>query len=101
MKTSRLFAAHLLLMFPALLFMLSLVLREIHASFAVRLVGWYAARMWTLWVLLIALPLLVLSSGSFALFRFGEPRKAAPTIATTTVSAALVLAIVALHMAAN
>ena len=61
--------AQLLLIFPSALFMGALVVRELQplqnepAHTAQQLVMWYAARMWTLWVLLIALPFAVLVTG--------------------------------------
>lgn len=68
-------AAYLLLMFPAILFMGALVVRELSplqhepAHTAHRIVMWYAGRGWTLWALLITLPLAVLASGCVTLLR--------------------------------
>lgn len=62
-------AAEWLLIFPALLFMTSLVVRRLSpldaepARTAQDIAMWYAGRQWTLPVLLIALPLLVLAIG--------------------------------------
>jgi hypothetical protein len=62
-------ATELLLVFPALLFMSALIIRNQQpmqyepARSAQRIVTWYAERQWTLWVLLIALPLAVLVGG--------------------------------------
>jgi hypothetical protein len=75
--THRSFAtAELLLIFPAVLFMTALFLRSIQpqeyepAHSAERIVEWYAARPHTgLWLLMIALPLIVMTAGSAALIR--------------------------------
>jgi hypothetical protein len=62
-------AAQLLLIFPAVVFMGSLVVRNLSplqnepAHTAQQIVMWYVGRMWTLWVLLITLPLGVLVTG--------------------------------------
>lgn len=117
-------AAQLLLMFPAILFMGALVVRQLSplqhepAQTAQRIVMWYAGRMWTLWALLIALPLTALVTGGAALLRGWSklpqlPNRVQQGLATIrgdramrfvvlmTLTAGLVLAIVALHMAAN
>ena len=116
--------AQLLLIFPSALFMGALVVRELQplqnepAHTAQQLVMWYAARMWTLWVLLIALPFAVLVAGCVTLARnWGDdvklPQTAQQTLAAiradramlfisaTTLTAGAILAVVALHMAAN
>jgi hypothetical protein len=79
---------------------------------------WYAGRLWTLWVLLITLPLAVLVTGSVTLARNRrddlELRQAAQQrlsaihadramlfVAAMTLTAGVILAIVAIHMAAN
>ena len=115
--------AQLLLIFPSLLFMGALVVRELQplqnqpAHTAQQLVMWYAARMWTLWVLLIALPFAVLVTGCVTLARNWRDDTKLPQavqklaasradwamlfVAATTLTAAAILAIVALHMAAN
>ena len=65
----------LVLIFPAGLFMTALVLRNLQplqyepARSAQQLVMWYAGRMWTLWFLLLGLPLIVLVSGCAELLR--------------------------------
>src|SRR5579862_8843062 len=65
----------LLLIFPATLFMTALVVRTLQplqnepARTAQRIVMWYAEREWTLWILLIALPLAVLVTGCATLIR--------------------------------
>jgi hypothetical protein len=116
--------AQLLLIFPSVLFMGALVVRELQplqnepAHTAQQLVMWYAGRMWTLWVLLIALPFAVLVTGCVTLARNWRDDmklsqaaqqtlaaiRADPAmllVAATTLTAGAVLAIVALHMAAN
>src|SRR5580700_10276529 len=69
-------AAELLLIFPAVLFMTSLFARAIQpmqfepAHTAKRIVDWYAAQPHIgLWLLLIAMPLSGLVTGSIVLFR--------------------------------
>ena len=117
-------AAQLLLMFPAILFMAALFVRQLSplqdepAHTAHRIVMWYAGRVWTLWILLITLPLAVLVTGCITLLRSWShvpelPRRAqrglavihadrtALFIAMTTLTAGVVLAIVAIHMGAN
>jgi hypothetical protein len=117
-------ATQLLLVSPAALFMTALLVRHVRpvqyepAHTAQRIVMWYAGRDWTLWVLLISLPLAVLVIGCGHLLRSWnedvETRQAvrqplaaihAPPatllIATATLIAGGILAVVALHMLAN
>jgi hypothetical protein len=116
-------AAQLLLMFPAILFMGALVARQVSplqhepAHTAGRIVMWYAARMWTLWALLVTLPLAVLVTGCVTLLRswsnvpeLHRTRQGLTAmyadrpmlcVAMMTLTAGVVLAIVAMHMAAN
>jgi hypothetical protein len=117
-------AAQLLLMFPAILFMGALVVRQLSplqhepAHTAHRIVMWYAGRIWTLWALLITLPLAVLVTGCIMLLRSWSnvpelPHRAQQGLAAIyadwamlfvammTLTAGVVLAIVAMHMAAN
>jgi len=114
MKAKRtLVAAQLLFMFPAILFMGSLVVRQLSplqyepAQTAHRIVMWYAGKIWTLWTLLITLPLAVLIIGCITLLRgWGNVAKAPHRaqqlfVAMMTLTAGFVLAIVALHMGAN
>jgi len=85
---------------------------------AQRIVMWYAGRMWTLWVLLLALPFTGLVTGCATPLREwnrdlelpNTPRqsfavlRAHPTtlvVGGTTLTAAAILVIVALHMLAN
>jgi hypothetical protein len=87
---------------PAAVFMAALVLRRLPqtgvAVPADHLVDWYAARMWTLWLLLLLMPMATFFSGLAALAQAWTPRF--PFVATTLV-AAVILVIVVLHMAAN
>jgi hypothetical protein len=124
MKTRFVAFLEVLLLFPALLFMGALVVRELQplqyepAHSAQQLVMWYAGRMWTLWVLLLALPLTVLVTGCATLLRswnrdvlfsntarqslaLARTHFATLLVAATTVTAAGILAIVVLHMLAN
>jgi hypothetical protein len=117
-------ATELVLIFPAALFMIALLARRLQllpyepARIAERIVMWYAGRGWTLWVLLIALPLAVLVIGGATLLRSWrddtESRQAArqPStaihlhlatwiIAAATLAAGVILAVVAVHMLMN
>lgn len=115
-------AAELLLVFPAALFMTSLFVRNLQpqqyepARTARQIVEWFSASPHLgLWLLLIALPLTVLSTGSGALWRrwSHEPDLRHATrqtlsilrthlssvlVAAATFTAGSVLAIVALHL---
>lgn len=112
--------AHLLLISPALVFMGSLMLRNLQAlqnepaQTAQQIIMWYAGRMWTLWLLLLAIPLSVLVTGCLSLLRRWTLLRsaqqeiravqadwAARSIFVTTIAAAIILTIVILHMAAN
>ncbi len=95
------------LLLPAVLFMTALVVRRLFpapaASGAERIVQWYASRMWTLWLLLLAMPAAALVTGAASLAdswtrraRLDVAASAAPTL-----TAAAILAIVVLHMLAN
>ncbi len=117
-------AAQSLLIFPAVLFMGALVVRnfsplqEEPAHTAQQIVMWYAGRMWTLWVLLIALPFGVLVtgctmfahnwSGDAGLLQGGKQalvvlrgNGAMLVVGLLTLTAGIILAIVVLHMLAN
>ncbi len=124
MKTVKpsLAAAELLLIFPAALFMGSLVVRSLQptqfepAHTAQRIVDLYAHSVHIgLWLLLIAFPLIVLATGCITLMRAwnsdaGLRQAALRTldsvrahlatlfVAIATVAAGVILAIVALHM---
>jgi len=112
------------LIFPAILFLAAVLVgagdppQYELARVAQGIVTWYSARMWTLWVLLLMLPLAVLAAGCLTLLgswnRVAEltvvARPAAALlpapfatffVAGTTVSSAAVLAVVVLHMLAN
>src|ERR1700733_14127488 len=110
----------LLLILPATLFMTSLVVRTLQplqnepARTAERIVTWYAERQWTLWILLIALPLAVLVTGCVTLMHGTLKRSdarqtlaairahpAALFIAAATLTAGVFLVIVVVHMLAN
>jgi len=112
-------ALDFVLIVPAALFMAALVIRNLPlhevANAAQRVVIWYSGKLWTLWVLLLALPFTVLITGCMTLFRDRiEMSNAARQpiglirtepvslfVAALTLSAAGILAIVLLHMLAN
>ena len=105
-------AFELLLILPAALFMAALVARNLQPlqDSAQQLVMWYAGRIWTLWVLLLALPLTVLVTGCATLadsFQSGRILSvvradlAMLSLAVTTVLGGAILVIVVLHMLAN
>ncbi len=98
----------LLLILPAALFMTALFVRTLQplqyepARTAQQVVMWYAGRTWTLWVLLIAMPISVLAIGCATLSRgWKRAQPATLLVATATVTAGGILAIVILHMLAN
>jgi len=105
----------LLLILPAALFMTALVVRTLQplqnepARTAERIVAWYAERQWTLWILLIALPLAVLVTGCATLIGKDTRQtlaaiRAQPAMllaAAVTLTAGVFLVIVVLHMLAN
>jgi hypothetical protein len=122
--TRLLAATELALLFPAALFMTALVVRELRpqqlepARTAQLIVMWYAGRMWTLWLLLVSLPLAALVTGGAALLRsrsrdgelvrtvgqsLGLMRVPLATllVATTTLTAGGILVLVTLHVLAN
>jgi hypothetical protein len=124
MRTRIIALLGLVLILPASLFMTALALRSLQplqyepARSAQQLVMWYAGRMWTLWVLLLGLPFIGLVSGCAEILRGGSrdtilprtswklqgkvrARLASRFIATTTMIAGLILAIVVLHVLAN
>lgn len=123
MRTRVIAVMELVLIFPAVLFMTALVLRNLHplqyepARSAQQLVMWYAGGMWTLWFLLLGLPLIVLVSGCAELLRSYNRDIVPPLtqkslalvrahlfslfIAATTLVAGVILAIVVLHVLAN
>jgi hypothetical protein len=110
-------AIQLALIVPAALFMTAVLVTDL-ARIAQRIVMWYSARMWTLWLLLLALPFAALLTGCATLLRSRDhdvelPHAAwqslamipAPLatlfVAGTTLTSAGILAIVVLHMLAN
>ena len=107
-------ATALALIGPAAFFLGALIARNLSslqdepARAAQQVVMWYAGRMWTLWVLLLALPLAALATG-FAVLKqnwnkytdaMQFARKSLP-IGLTTIAAGSILAIVVSHMLAN
>ena len=101
-------ALELALIVPAGLFMAAVFAQGAfdHAESAHALVTWYSTRMWTVWLLLLALPLAALVTGIATLLRSQSldvlrAHLATFFVAATTLAAAAILAIVALHMAAN
>jgi hypothetical protein len=117
-------ALELTLILPAALFMVALVVRHMQAlpfasaDFAQQIVMWYSERVWPLWVFLIAMPFAAFIAGCATLLgdwaRDVELQnvtrqtlvviRAHPVrllLAATTLTAACILAIVALHMVAN
>jgi len=123
MKTKKLMLAaavlDAVLILPAALFMIALVLRHLPlpevANAGQGIVMWYAGKMWTLWVLLLALPFAALLTGGMALVRewaempsavrppfvMSRAQPVSLGVAVLTVSAAGILTIVVLHMLAN
>jgi hypothetical protein len=114
-------ATELLLIFPAVLFMTALLLRVLQpqqyepAYTAQQIVMWYAGRQWTLWVLLITLPIIVLVIGCAVLLTIWNGdvglwqavrhpliaiRTHIPTlfIAAETLTAGLVLVVAIVHI---
>ena len=124
MRTRIIAVLELVLIFPAALFMTALMLRNLQplqyepARSAQHLVMWYAGRMWTLWVLLLGLPFIVLVSGCAELLRSWNRDVILPLtsrkslvmvrghlaslfLAATTLIAGVILAIAVLHVLAN
>jgi hypothetical protein len=101
-------AAGLLLILPAALFMTAVFMQGAfdHPHRAEALVGWYAAHAWTLWLMLCLLPAAAFLSGLATLVN-EESRAVLRAhvstflVAGTTLAAAAILVVVALHMAAN
>lgn len=114
----------LTLILPAALFMAAVLVASGNAPqydlarVAQRIVIWYSARMWTLWLLLLAMPCAVLVTGCATLFcrwnhDVGLPHSARQSLARSpallatvfvaglTLISAGILVIVALHMLAN
>ncbi len=115
-------AIQLALILPAALFMTAVLVavgdapQYDLAHVAQRIVTWYSARMWTLWLLLLGLPFAVVVTGCATLLRswnhgveLPHPTRLAMipaplatlSVAATTLLSAGILAIVVLHMLAN
>ena len=113
-------ATELVLIFPASLFLAAVVARHLEplAHPAQQIVAWYSARFWTLWVLLIALPLAALLTGCVTLLPNWNGGSGGrwtakqfwlaintqlPTqiIVAATLGAGVILMVVVLHMLAN
>jgi hypothetical protein len=103
MRTRIIATLELVLIFPAAIFLAavagpSLISQPVPAVHG--LVLWYSQRLWTLWVLLLALPLTAFITGCAVLLRL-RPNWGTLSVAVATVGAGGVLAIVILHMLAN
>ena len=113
-------ATELVLIFPASLFLAAVVARHLEplAHPAQQVVTWYSDRFWTLWVLLIALPLAALLTGCVSLLpnwnggsggrstakQFGltiHRQLTTQIIVAATLGAGSILTVVVLHMLAN
>ena len=112
-------ATQLVLIFPAALFLTAVVARYLQPlQFAQEIVTWYSVRYWTLWVLLIGLPVTALLNGCIVLLHNsndetdeGQITKQLFTairtelltliIAAATLTAGLILVVVVLHMLAS
>ena len=124
MRTRIIAVVELVLIFPAVLFMTALMLRNLQplqyepARSAQQLVMWYAGRTWSLWILLLGLPFIVLVSGCAELLRSWNRERVLPLtswkslamlrerlatlfVAATTMIAGVILVIVVLHVLAN
>ena len=104
-------AAELLLLLPSAIFIAALLMRYAGGGLeqsAQQIVMWYAGKQWTLWVLLIALPLIVLVTGGAALLGSWNDGKnlrgtdpATLALAALTLLAAAILAVVGMHVLMN
>jgi hypothetical protein len=117
-------ATELVPIFPAALFLTAVVARHLPqlqyepAHIAQEIVTWYSVRYWTLWVLLIGLPLAALFNGCVVLLRNADAETNEGQIAkqpfaaidaqlptqinaVATLAAALILVVVVLHQLAN
>ncbi len=122
-KTHRILAAvNASLIIPAVLFLTSVVVVKLSifqpepAGMAHQIVMWYSARMWTLWVLLVTLPMAAFITGGAAYLNsrggaretraehsppLSGARLPMEIIKATTVTSGLILVVVILHMLAN
>ena len=110
---NRVLLAQVLLLFPLVLFLSAVVADGVPllAGPCARIIGWYVTRFWSLWVLLLALPLVAVMLGLVTLTSAREDRPANPRTAgetamprlllATTGVGVLLLGVVVLHMAAN
>ena len=117
-------ALQLVLIFPAAVFMAALLVRYLQpmlyepARAAQLIITWYSGRIWTLWILLISLPLAALIIGCIALLKdwIADLKPQAATaqpsarvrllpatllIVAVTLAAGAILVIVAVHMLMN
>ena len=94
-----------ILILPAAVFMAALGLRTVPVfqQQAQEVVMLYAHRVWTLWVLLLSLPLCVVAAGSLAMLSspVAARAEASRAVAAMTAVALVILAIVVAHMLAN
>ena len=94
-----------ILLLPAAVFMAALGLRTIpmFQQQAQGVVLLYAGRIWTLWVLLLALPICVVAAGLLTVLsnRVAAAALSSKAVAVLTVAALVILAIVLTHMLAN
>jgi hypothetical protein len=94
-----------ILLLPAAIFMAALALRTIptfeHGAQGVVML--YAGRVWTLWVLLLTLPLCVVAAGSLTVLsnRVRPVAQASRAVALLTAAALVIVAVVVVHMLAN
>ena len=108
MKQNLIGALQFVLILPAALFLFSVFASAAFppATAAHAFTHWFEGRMWTLWVLLLALPLAAFAAGAATLLQ-GESIAVLRAhfgtlcVAAMQVAAAGILAIVVLHMAAN
>ena len=108
------------LIMPAVLFLTAVLVSNLPqqpeiAYGAQQIVTWYAVRLWTLWALLVTLPLIAVLTGCATLWQhydkiavaveqpYTEPRTQAArhVITGSTVAAGLILVVVGLHILAN
>jgi hypothetical protein len=117
-------ATEFVLLLPAVVFMSALLARSLGglqsqtAHIAQQIISWYADRVWTLWVLLTALPLAALVIGCVTLLQnrkggagaredpgqlsaWKSTHLATSMIAAETLAAGLILAVVAVHILMN
>jgi hypothetical protein len=106
----------LVLILPAMLFLAAVGIRAFQliqfepAHTSQLIVDWYAGKVWTLWVLLVTLPLLALILGCASLawspiyarqFQTRRWNGAAIAILADTLAAFVILVVVVLHILAN